>query len=401
MRALGVCGSIIAVIATSGAARAGDKPINLSTSVPTTIAVSSTVDNAAIKPEHIADGKLDTAWNSRTGDLAPHVMIRVPATAKVTSIKLTAGFTKVDKKLGDLFTMNPRIKKVRVTSGSIAKDFDLDITNRGLQELALDLPGGDIDIAVVASEPGTKKTWREISISELEVWGTTATAVKAQKPAIRMRSLDALPALSKAECAKLAGKIDGKVTSTDQIGVTSDLTVCRIDANRGGLDSRVTLVAASRKTQTALGANVEIDLENGSVAPSEYSEEREVSEDVELALVPLRTTEQALSVIETRNAHSNFFSRTETKTTLYRVTATGLQPLIHWTTILADEMESNDFTKCTGPTFTPTAEMPKKLKVKCVEGKSDWHNEDSSKRGITETPSTKTYVWNGTTYDER
>ena len=209
MRALGLWVSIIAV---TGVARAEDKPINLSTSLPTTIAVSSTVDNAAIKPEHIADGKLDTAWNSRTGDLAPHVMIRVPATAKVTSIKLTAGFTKVDKKLGDLFTMNPRIKKVRVSSRTIAKDFDLDIANRGLQELKIDLPGGDIDIAVVASEPGTKKTWREISISELEVWGTTTTAVKAQKPAIRMRSLDAMPSLSKAECAKLVGKLDGKVT---------------------------------------------------------------------------------------------------------------------------------------------------------------------------------------------
>lgn len=398
MRALGLWVSIIAV---TGVARAEDKPINLSTSLPTTIAVSSTVDNAAIKPEHIADGKLDTAWNSRTGDLAPHVMIRVPATAKVTSIKLTAGFTKVDKKLGDLFTMNPRIKKVRVTSRTIAKDFDLDIANRGLQELKIDLPGGDIDIAVVASEPGTKKTWREISISELEVWGTTTTAVKAQKPAIRMRSLDAMPSLSKAECAKLVGKLDGKVTSTDQLGVSSDFTVCRIDANRGGLDSRVTLVAASRKAQTALGASVEIDLENGSIAPSEYSEEREVSEDVALELVPLRTTEQALSVIETREAHSNFFSRTETKTTLYRITANGLEPLISWTSVLADEMESNDFTKCTGPTFTPTAEMPKKLKVKCIEGKSDWHNDDVSKRGIHETPSTKTYVWNGTKYDER
>lgn len=385
----------------AGTVDADDKPLNLTTSVPATIAVSSTVDNAAIKPEHIADGKLETAWNSRTGDLTPHVMIRVPGHAVVRSIKLTVGFTKIDKKLGDLFVMNPRIQKVRVTSGTQTKDFDLDINHRGLQELKLDLPGGDIDIAVLASKPGTKKQWREISISELEVWGTSGVPAKPQKPQFRLRSLDAPPALTKAECTKIVGKLDGKVTANDQVPVSADYTVCRIDAKRQDRASRVTLLAASRKTQTELGSRVEIDLENGSVEASEFANEEDLEEDVVLELVPLRTTEQALSVTETRRSSSNFHTVTKTKTTLYRVGADGLDELINWESILSDQMESNDATRCVGPTIKPTAAIPKTLKVTCIDYKSDWHNEDPSKQGMHETPSSKTYVWNGSSYDEK
>ncbi|MFN0253122.1 MAG: NADase-type glycan-binding domain-containing protein [Kofleriaceae bacterium] len=394
---IGLWGSLVFFVSVAHA----DTPIDLTRSVPTTIAVSSTVDNAAIKPEHIADGKLDTAWNSQTGDLTPHVLIRVPAETKVTAIKLTAGFTKVDKKLGDLFTMNPRIKRVRVSSGGKSADFTLDVAKRTLQELAIDLPPGDLHLAVLASEPGTKKSWREISISELEVWGTTKAAVKPQKPALRLRSLDALPTLTKAECTKVLGKLEGKVRSTDQVGVSADLTVCRADVALSQISGRVILQAASRKSRSALGASVEIDLENGKIPETEYTGGDEAQQSVSLALVPLRTTEQALSVTETRRSSSMHHTTTKLKTTLYRVTSEGLDALIAWDSIFDDQMESNDATECTGPTIKPTAAMPKKLKVVCTEEKSDWHNPDPSQQRIHETTTTKTYVWNGTSYDEK
>ena len=377
-------------------------PINLTASVPTTIATSSTVDNAAIKPEHIADGKLDTAWNSQTGDLTPHVMIRVPAGSRVTALKLTVGFTKVDKKLGDLFTMNPRIKKVRVTSGGKSADFDLDIANRGLQELAIaQLPAGDIDLAVLASEPGTKKTWREISISELEVWGTTTLATKAQRPAVRLRSLDAPVALTKAECAKVIGAIEGKVKATDQVGISAGTTICRIDADQGEGTTTVTLQAAAHKGPRALGSSIEITLENGAVTKPVSGDSYDATETVSLELVPLRTTEQALSVAEVRKASNEHVSQTTTKTTLYRVGAGGLVELISWESKYGSDAETNDGTECTGPTITPTAAMPKRLRVTCVEQKSDWWNDDPSARGTRETKTVTTYVWDGTSYVEK
>lgn len=389
----------VPLVVVVGAAHADDK-VNLLTQTPSIVAVSSTVDNAAIKPEHIADGKLDTAWNSRTGELTPHVLVRVPATAKITSIKLTAGFTKVDKKLGDLFTMNPRISRVRITSGTKSQDFTLDVTRRELQELPFEATG-DIDIAVLGSVPGSKKSWREISISELEVWGTTSVAPKAQKPAIRLHSLDALPVLTKAECSKVVGKVEGKATSHDEVAVSPDITVCRIDASQGEGASKVTLAAASRTNKKPFGTPVVIDLTNGKVTQAVLDDEYDVSERVELQLAPLRTTEQALSVVETRTRSTMHTSVTTTKTTLYRVDATGLFPLIDWESVSDSDVEGTNGTECTGPTITPTASMPKKLKVVCIESKGDWWNEDPSERGIKETKTSKTYVWNGTSYDER
>jgi len=50
--------SLVVVALLSNIASADDKPVNLLISTPTTIAVSSTVANAAILPDHLVDGKL-------------------------------------------------------------------------------------------------------------------------------------------------------------------------------------------------------------------------------------------------------------------------------------------------------------------------------------------------------
>src|SRR5580704_16817047 len=93
-------------------ARADD--INLLTLPGSIVAVSSTVDNAKITPEHLVDGDLGTAWNSRTGDLVgAWIAVRVPSDAHVSAIRLTAGFTKKDAH-GDLFVMNQRVRTVRI-----------------------------------------------------------------------------------------------------------------------------------------------------------------------------------------------------------------------------------------------------------------------------------------------
>jgi len=182
-------------------------PVNLLARPGAIVNVGSTVANQAIKPEHLVDGKLDTAWNSRTGDLVgAWIVVRLRANVRVQSVKLTVGFTKVDPKLGDLFVENPRIKKVRVTHGKTVVDKDLDIANRGLQEIPIAGDGGDYRIDVLAVEMGTKKTWREICISELEVWGTSATPMAGTAvPSVYVHSFTPPPLLSEAECTRLLG----------------------------------------------------------------------------------------------------------------------------------------------------------------------------------------------------
>ena len=147
--------------------------VELLRSVPTTVRVSSTVRNKAILPAHLVDRDLSTAWNSATGELAgAWIDVDVAPGAAIQRIRLTAGHTGKGPRGEDYFTMNPRIRLVElIADGSSIGTFPLDIEHRGLQSLAV-AAQHRLRIAVVAVEPGSKKAWREVNVSELEVWGT-------------------------------------------------------------------------------------------------------------------------------------------------------------------------------------------------------------------------------------
>jgi hypothetical protein len=156
--------------------------------------VSSTVDNPKILPAHLVDGDPATAWNSRTNDLVgAWIAFRVPREVHVDQIRMSAGFTHTDA-VGDLFTMNPRIQRVRVSrDGVVVLEQRLDPGSRKLQELAVDAAGGDFRIEVTEIVRGSKRSWREVCVSELEVWGTVPSTmpVGATTPAVRVGSLGA------------------------------------------------------------------------------------------------------------------------------------------------------------------------------------------------------------------
>jgi hypothetical protein len=147
------------------------EPANLLDIVPATLAVSSTVTNPHDFPEHLIDGKPETAWNSKTGDLRGFIAFRVPKDVRVDEIQLTAGFTKVTAK-EDLFTANHRIKRVAVSrDGVLLKEVDIDPTVRSLQSISIDGPGGDYKVEVKDTVPGTRKDWKELVVSEFRVVG--------------------------------------------------------------------------------------------------------------------------------------------------------------------------------------------------------------------------------------
>jgi hypothetical protein len=178
-------------------AAAAAQPVELLHAVPSTVAVSSTVDNAAILPEHLVDRDLETAWNSRTGDTGAWIAVRVPREVHVDRIRMSAGFTHQDPK-GDLFTMNQRIQQVRVSrAGTVILEQRLDPGSRNLQELPIDAAGGDFRIEVTELIPGTEASWREVCVSELEVWGTLPASMTPvpQQPTVRVGSLELRPAL--------------------------------------------------------------------------------------------------------------------------------------------------------------------------------------------------------------
>jgi hypothetical protein len=349
-------------------------PVNLVISVPTIVAVSSTVDNRAILPEHLVDGKLDTAWNSRTNQMiGAWVGLRVPADVTVQTIKLTSGFTKKDKKLGDLFMMNPRIQRVRVLrDGKLIADKALDPELRTLQSIDINAGGGDYRIEITDIVPGTKKTWREISISELEMWGTPGkNAVKKQKPIIRVGSFEPPPALTKVECIKAmfptakGDRIgpeaeDDKITGFEAVALGGDIDICRIDHLSPYGEITTAELAAVKRTPrltviervTSLGTS-KTESDMGGKGSS-----------VTLTAFPLTTTEKGLLVEATEGEYGPMYDAGTSETTLYRVTGSSMKPILTISSKWSSG-ESGDAERCTLQPATLGAALPR-LEVECV-----------------------------------
>jgi hypothetical protein len=147
------------------------------------VRVSSTVANPNIRPTHLVDKNMSTAWNSVTGQLVgAWIDIEPIFGAEVHQIRLTPGFTAKGPKGEDWFTMNPRIRRLSVLAdGNPQPDIYLNVTKRELQAFPV-IARDRIRLEVLEIVPGTKKQWREISISELEAWGSTPPGWTSPKP---------------------------------------------------------------------------------------------------------------------------------------------------------------------------------------------------------------------------
>jgi hypothetical protein len=178
-------GSATPVAATSAAdGRAADPatgPIELLHAIPTTVRVSSRVHNKAITPEHLVDGDLGTAWNSLTGELVgAWIEVTLPAGARARELRMTIGHTGHGPKGEDYFTMNPRIASASVTrDGAPLVQHRFEPAQRTLQAIVLpDGAGGTLRVRVDEIVAGSRARWREICVSELEVWGDPPPGTK-------------------------------------------------------------------------------------------------------------------------------------------------------------------------------------------------------------------------------
>lgn len=381
-----------ALLALAGVAQADEKL------APTVVAVSSTVDNAKIRPDHLVDGKLDTAWNSVTGETNPWIAVRIPAGAHVTAIKMTAGFTAVDTKLGDLFTENIRIQKVALSrDGKRLLETTLDIENRGMQTLAINAGGGDYRIDVLATVPGSKKTWKEVAVSELEVWGTPAPVDPTAKPIkvgpVRIGDLDAKASLSKAECNKALGEASAPVVDHDETGISDAFTVCRRDTReKDSRETTVTLALVDRRTKAVLTTLEPIALTN---TDDMANRGHDVKGTVTLELVALTATEWGLIVHHDTSETGTMFSDEHKHQTWYRASSKGLAKILESEDYNTGG-ESGTSDLCTLSPIDVAASLPRQIVFAC-EHHIDPYPGDHSQR-----PSTKSrkdrFKWNGTEY---
>ncbi len=386
------------VVGTSVAAADPAPEVNLLNAAPAIVAVSSTVDNKTILPAHLVDGKLDTAWNSKTGELAGSwVGFRVPASARVKRIKLTVGFTKVDKKLGDLFTMNPRIKKISIDrDGSRLRDWDLDPQNRALQELVIDGPGGDYKITVLDVVPGTKKAWREVNISELEVWGTIAAGTApAAKSVVRIGSLDG-GVLTRAQCVAAMKADPANVTSLTTIDLGKDLEACNLmhGGIQGDADGTIDVAIVKRGARPTLVARLP------QVVGFRH-DQREVvgmldEHLVTLGAFPLTTTETALWAQETEHKANYSSDQSHHTQRLYRIGASSLTKVLELSSSSwAGSTSDND--DCTLSLPAPGTSMPD-LAVHCVSAHTAYEGEAGHQDRDTSSERDEIYVWKNGSY---
>ena len=136
------------------------------------IGTSSVAKSPTLGVRSMVDGNLQTAWNSQTGDLTgARIFFTVPSDAQVRSIRLTAGFTSTSNNK-DLFLLNNRIKRIEILHNNQSiGEFTLDVEDRGLQTIPVQNAGGKYTVVIKETQPGQRATWREVCISEFEVWG--------------------------------------------------------------------------------------------------------------------------------------------------------------------------------------------------------------------------------------
>jgi hypothetical protein len=141
--------------------------------VPSRVAVSSAYRDDATQVGRLVDGDLETAWNSRTGDLVgAWIELELPTDVAVRAIAITPGFTHVTPR-ADLFPGNHRVSRVRIhRDGAVLAEHDLDVERREPIELPVHAGGGRYRIEVLTTVPGTRTDWQETCVSELQVLGT-------------------------------------------------------------------------------------------------------------------------------------------------------------------------------------------------------------------------------------
>jgi hypothetical protein len=258
---------------------------------------------------------------------------------------------------------------------------------------------------------GSKPTWRETCVSELEVWGlpgpSAAKLSGKQKPVVQIGTLEPLPVLSEADCVRLLfPAAHGRhIADDDQAGgvevlpIGRDTFVCHVihgeavDQPEGDKQHEVAVVAGKRRavlagrvSETTTGSHDDSTMivETGAFAA---------------ALVPLTATETALLVEISRGRGGPMLSDSVTSSTLYRITKTGLDPVLAFKSSRVGG-ESSDDDVCVLQVGKPRAPLPD-VDLQCTKTEGRWHHEDPRGDGLFDEVRTEHYRWDGTRYARR
>jgi len=267
--------------------KATTRPVEFLHGFSAVVAVSSALRrrDALVAPKHLVDGDLGTAWNSKPGDLTgAWIAFRLSRSVSVRELRMTAGFTRRHARYGDLFVKNHRITRVRLMrigmrGASTLQTFDLDPDDRGMQKLILGrpAPGGDFRVEVMGTVAGSNPKWRELCVTEFQVWGELPVHVVSDgsRPVVRVGSLDSASEKMLASKKNPSRTTRGRASKKDRPGILT-----RAMVQRGIGRVRRAVQACTRHKEDSAPATVMATI---SVAPNGSVQDVKASVDGRLA----------------------------------------------------------------------------------------------------------------------
>ncbi len=174
----------VAVSTQLSAADTGAAIVNLLEVVPSQVVVSTSTGHARRGPARMLDGRLETAWNSASGDLRGWIAVAIPSDARVDRIELIGGFVR-NERGRELWSQNHRITELEVRKdGVVLGRHTLDPDSQAFQAIPIESTGGVFELHVVDTAPGSRRTFSEVCVTELRVMGTPGAARGRVQPRI-------------------------------------------------------------------------------------------------------------------------------------------------------------------------------------------------------------------------
>ncbi|MGD0112437.1 MAG: YARHG domain-containing protein [Armatimonadota bacterium] len=136
------------------------------------------------EPRMVLDGEKSTAWCWPAPAVGASITISYPSVREISLVRILPGYAKVHPQYGDVFTLNNRVKRVKVTFPGGGNVSALLNDSETLQDVPVSPAVRSDRLSIIVEEVYPTSRWTDTGISEIEVSGRLVTP-KFQWPAQR------------------------------------------------------------------------------------------------------------------------------------------------------------------------------------------------------------------------
>lgn len=134
-------------------------------------------------PSNLIDGRLETSWQPSakgSSGVGESISFKFASAHRFARLEIANGY-QYDWHGQDLFSMNARIRELKIEIGANALSFTFDDTARGYTSIPIEPPqlGTSIKLTVVSVFQGTR--WPDLAVSDIEIFEASPPAVEPPK----------------------------------------------------------------------------------------------------------------------------------------------------------------------------------------------------------------------------